>query len=122
MSIRKAFVMRVNAGHAAAYERRHNPIWPELAAALKEHGAANYSIFHDPATDQLFGYVEIDSEERWAAIAATDVCRRWWRHMSDIMPAHPDHRPLAHRSGRCSILSSGGTHPPGGRNRPRNWW
>jgi len=28
--IRKAFVMSVNAGSQAEYERRHNPVWPEL--------------------------------------------------------------------------------------------
>ena len=28
--IRKAFVMSVNAGQEAEYEKRHRPIWPEL--------------------------------------------------------------------------------------------
>ena len=27
----------------------------------------------------LFAYAEIESEERWQAIASTPVCRRWWR-------------------------------------------
>jgi L-rhamnose mutarotase len=30
MKIRKAFVMSVNAGAEEEYEKRHNPIWPEL--------------------------------------------------------------------------------------------
>ena len=34
-------------------------------------------------------------EERWDAIAATDVCRRWWRYMSEVMPAKPDGEPLS---------------------------
>ncbi|WP_139781734.1 L-rhamnose mutarotase, partial [Salmonella enterica] len=33
--IRKAFVMQVNAGAHEEYQRRHNPIWPELEAVLK---------------------------------------------------------------------------------------
>ena len=34
-----------------------------------------------------------DSQERWNAVASTEVCRRWWRHMRDIMPANPDNSP-----------------------------
>lgn len=93
--IRRAFVMSVNAGQEAEYARRHQPIWPELEAVLKAHGVHNYSIFLDPPTRQLFAYVEIEDEARWAAIAQTPECQRWWRHMSDVMPSHPDHRPVA---------------------------
>ncbi len=93
--IRKAFVMSVNAGAEAEYARRHQPIWDDLAAVLKAHGAHNYSIFLDPATRQLFGYVEIEDEARWNAIARTEVCQRWWKHMGDIMPSNPDHSPVA---------------------------
>ena len=40
-------------------------------------------------------YAEIESEERWQAIAATEVCRRWWGHMRDMMPCNPDDSPVA---------------------------
>ena len=93
--IRKAFVMSVHAGSEEEYERRHRPIWPELEQVLKSHGVHNYSIFLHPETRQLFGYVEIEDEARWAAIASTDVCRRWWVHMSTVMPSNPDHSPVA---------------------------
>lgn len=94
--IRKAFVMSVNAGREAEYERRHRPIWPELEAVLKRHGVHNYSIFLHPETRQLFGYVEIEDEARWAAIARTSECQRWWKHMADVMPANPDSSPVSH--------------------------
>jgi len=93
--IRKAFVMSVNEGLEREYERRHSPIWPELAAQLKAHGVHNYSIFLHPETRQLFGYVEIEDEARWAAMAETDVCRKWWAHMKEIMPSHPDNSPVS---------------------------
>jgi L-rhamnose mutarotase len=93
--IRKAFRMSVNAGQEAEYERRHNPIWRELEETLVHHGVRSYSIFLDPATRDLFGYAEIDSEERWAAIASTEVCRRWWRHMKEVMPANADDSPVS---------------------------
>ena len=95
MTIRKAFRMSVNAGQEAEYERRHNPIWRELEETLVGHGVRTYSIFLDPATRDLFAYAEIDSEERWAAIASTEVCRRWWRHMKEVMPANPDDSPVS---------------------------
>jgi L-rhamnose mutarotase len=93
--IRKAFVMSVNAGAEVEYERRHRPIWDELADVLKAHGVHNYSIFLHPETRQLFGYAEIESEERWSAIASTEVCQRWWKHMADVMPANPDSSPVS---------------------------
>ena len=93
--IRKAFVMSVHAGKEAEYERRHRPIWKELEDVLKKHGVHNYSIFLHPQTRQLFGYVEIEDEKRWAAIAQTDVAKRWWAHMKDLMPSNPDNSPVA---------------------------
>ncbi|SDS33047.1 L-rhamnose mutarotase [Opitutus sp. GAS368] len=91
--MRKAFIMAVNLGRAEEYIHRHNPIWPELAQTLKAHGVRNYSIFYHPASRQLFGYVEIQSELRWAAIAQTEICQRWWRHMSELMPTNDDGSP-----------------------------
>lgn len=85
--------MEVAAGCEAEYERRHQPIWEELEATLKEHGAHRYSIFLHSGTNQLFGYVEIEDEARWNAIAATPVCQRWWKYMSEIMPSNPDNSP-----------------------------
>lgn len=93
--IRKAFVMSVNEGQEEEYERRHRPIWAELEATLKEHGAHNYSIFLHPETRQLFGYVEIEDEARWNAIAETEICKKWWAYMGDIMPANPDSSPVS---------------------------
>ena len=93
--IRKAFVMSVHTGQEEEYIRRHSPIWPELEAALQDHGAHNYSIFLYPETRQLFGYVEIEDEARWRALAKTDVCQRWWKSMQELMPSNPDGSPVA---------------------------
>lgn len=91
--IRKAFVMSVDAGKEAEYERRHRPIWPELEAVLKKHGVHNYSIFLHAETRQLFAYAEIEDEARWNAIAQTPICQKWWKHMGDVMPSNSDHSP-----------------------------
>ncbi len=94
--IRKAFVMSVHPGQEAEYERRHRPIWPELEAVLRKHGVKSYSIFLDQSTSQLFAYAEIESEERWAAIADTPECRGWWVSMRELMPSNPDASPVSH--------------------------
>ena len=92
--IRKAFRASVFPGQQSEYERRHSPIWKELEDQLISHGVRTYSIYIDPATNDLFGYVEVASEDQWAAIASTEVCRRWWRYMREIMPAHDDDSPV----------------------------
>ena len=87
--------MTVNHGHEREYERRHQPIWPELEDVLRQHGVLTYSIFLDAETNELFGYVEVESDEQWAAIGSTDVCRRWLHYMRDIMPSNPDASPIS---------------------------
>ncbi len=92
--IRKAFRASIFPGHHVEYERRHSPIWQELADVLLRHGVRTYSIYLDVETNDLFGYVEVESEAQWQAMATTDVCRRWWRHMREIMPAREDDSPV----------------------------
>ena|SRR5688572_31443012 len=93
--IRKAFLMSVNPDAHVEYEKRHRPIWDDLSAILKRHGVANYSIFLDEETSQLFGYAEIESEEQWNTIAETDECQLWWAYMRDIMPTNSDNSPVS---------------------------
>ena len=93
--IRKGFLMRLEPGNQAEYERRHNPIWPELQAVLKAHGVHNYSIYLEQESDYLFAYVELESEERWQQIAHSEVCQRWWAHMKPLMQTNEDNSPIA---------------------------
>jgi len=93
--IRKAFLMSVSADAHDEYERRHNPIWADLAAVLKRHGASNYSIFLESEKSLLFAYVEVESEHRWSEIADTPECKNWWAFMKDIMPANADNSPVS---------------------------
>jgi L-rhamnose mutarotase len=93
--IRKAFRMSVHRGQESEYARRHQPIWEELERTLIAHGVHKYSIYLDPETNDLFGYVEIEDDARWATVVETDVCKRWWRHMRDLMPSNADDSPVA---------------------------
>lgn len=86
--------MSVHPGRESEYARRHQPIWAELKRALLDHGVLAYSIFLDPATRDLFGYIEVEDEARWRTLASTDVCRRWWTSMRELMPCNPDDSPV----------------------------
>lgn len=87
--------MRLNPGMAAEYERRHNQLWPEMAEMIRRHGGRNYSIFLDPDTNFLFGYIEIEDEQLWDSSAGTDINQKWWDFMADIMQTNPDNSPVA---------------------------
>jgi L-rhamnose mutarotase len=50
---------------------------------------------HPLRCPQLFAYAEIESVERWSAVARTPVCQRWWRYMGEVMPFNPDSSPVA---------------------------
>ena len=93
--IRKASIMYVNADSYCEYKQRHDELWPDLASELKNHGAQNYSIFLDERTGQLFAYLEVECEEKWAKIAQTETCKRWWAYMKDIMQTNPDNSPVS---------------------------
>lgn len=92
---RHAFKMYLNPGMRAEYARRHDEIWPELAALLKATGIANYSIHLDEETNVLFGYLERRDDHGMADLPSHPVMRRWWEHMRDIMRTRPDGSPVA---------------------------
>lgn len=82
-------------GMEAKYKRRHDELWPEMKEMIHEFGGKNYSIFLDRDTNILFGYIEIESEEKWAKSADTAICRKWWDYMADIMKVNPDNSPVS---------------------------
>lgn len=83
--IRKSFLIQVKEGMAGEYERRHNPIWPGLAEIFKKHGVQKFSINLHEKTGCLFGYIEVENEEGYNAIGDYDVCKKWWKHMAEIL-------------------------------------
>lgn len=93
--VRKAFVMKVYPNKQLEYEKRHNKIWPEMVEELHKHGASNYSIFLDKETSKLFGYVEVQDEEKWSKLAKSKVNQKWWDFMKDVMETHADNSPVS---------------------------
>ncbi|MCG6904804.1 MAG: L-rhamnose mutarotase [Rhodobacter sp.] len=89
-----AFRMRLNPGMADEYRRRHDAIWPELVALLREAGVSDYSIFLDEETHILFGVLWRSDGHRMDDLPAHPLMQRWWAHMADIMETEPDNKPV----------------------------
>ena len=90
----KGFKMQLFEGQAEEYEKRHNELWPEMIEMIHEHGGKNYTIFWDKETDTLFGYLEIEDEEKWSKSADTAINRKWWDFMAPVMETNPDNSPV----------------------------
>ncbi|HPT32831.1 MAG TPA: L-rhamnose mutarotase, partial [Prolixibacteraceae bacterium] len=60
---RFGFKMKMKPGCREEYIKRHNEIWPELAALIKAGGVFDYSIFLDEETNILFGVQKVSGEQ-----------------------------------------------------------
>ena len=90
-----AFRMKLNPGMKAEYRKRHDAIWPELVALLREPGVSDYSIHLDEATNTLFGVLWRSDDHTMADLPKHPVMQRWWANMSDIMETREDNEPVA---------------------------
>ncbi|MBX3252651.1 MAG: L-rhamnose mutarotase [Chitinophagaceae bacterium] len=92
---RLAFKMKLHKGFEAEYEKRHNELWPELHALLKQTGIQEYSIFLDRETNFLFGYLQVADSLAMDALPQQPVMKRWWHYMKDIMEVNADESPVS---------------------------
>lgn len=92
---RVAFKMKLFPGQEAEYKKRHNEIWPELQALLKETGIGDYSIFLDEETNTLFGVLTIGDPARLDTLPKQEVMQRWWAYMAGIMETNEDLSPVS---------------------------
>src|SRR5215471_7101939 len=93
MPERFAFRMNLNPGEAVAYEKRHDEIFPDMVAALKQAGISDYEIWLDPKTYHLFAVLTRSDDHRMDRLPELEVVRRWWKHMADIMETDADNVP-----------------------------
>ena len=91
---RIAFKMYLNKGATEEYKKRHDAIWPELVALLKEAGVEDYSIFLDEETSTLFGVLKTSNPEAMNELPQKEVMQKWWGFMKDIMQTNADNSPV----------------------------
>lgn len=104
MAERIAFRMNLNPGQAAEYEKRHDNIYPELAKALTDAGVSDYSIWLDPETHHLFAILTLADNNTLDALPETEICKRWWAFMADIMETDATNVPTQTPLSRVFLL------------------
>jgi len=87
--------MKLLPGCREEYIKRHNLIWPELVSLLKKEGISNYSIFLDEETNTLYAYQEQSGESSSQDLGSTEIVKKWWKYMADIMETNPDNSPVS---------------------------
>ncbi|MCF6301592.1 MAG: L-rhamnose mutarotase [Devosiaceae bacterium] len=90
-----AFKMKLRPGMALEYKRRHEKIWPQLSTLLRHAGIRDYSIHLDRETNILFGVMWRKTDHDSEALAQTEIMRKWWDHMADIMEVNSDNQPVS---------------------------
>jgi L-rhamnose mutarotase len=90
-----AFKLSLNPGMKAEYIKRHDEIFPELVDLLHEAGVKDYSIHLDEETNTLFGVLWRRVDHTMADLPNTEVMKRWWAHMADIMATNDKNEPIA---------------------------
>lgn len=87
---RYAWKAIVKEGKIDEYVKRHNEIWPELVALLKEAGIKNYTIWN--VGNELFGYYECEKGADFAAKtqAESPIVDKWNEYMKDVMVMEMD--------------------------------
>lgn len=92
---RRGFVMKLHPNFAVEYRHRHNEIWPELSALLKNYGISDYSIFLQEETNTLFGVMTVADLNALDRLPQEPLMQKWWAYMQDIMETNPDHSPVS---------------------------
>jgi L-rhamnose mutarotase len=91
---RNAFIMQLKPGTEAEYKQRHDDIWPELAEELRKAGVSDYSIYLDEETLTLFAVQKLSDDNTADNLANTEIVKKWWAYMADLMETNPDHSPV----------------------------
>jgi L-rhamnose mutarotase len=92
---RVAFKMKLFPGFEQEYKKRHDAIWPELSALLKETGISDYSIFLDEETNSLIGVLKVTDKALLDTLPAKAIMQKWWAYMGDIMESNADNSPVS---------------------------
>jgi L-rhamnose mutarotase len=86
--------MKLKPGCEAEYQKRHDEIWPELKAELRQAGVSDYSIYLDRETLLLFAFQRLADDHTSDTLPDSPVVKRWWASMAPLMETNPDHSPV----------------------------
>ena len=101
-----AWMRRLREGREAEYDRRHQAVFPELEAAMREAGVTRYAIFRDGRS--VIGCFEAaDGFAALERVQATEASRRWQQTMAPLFePIEGADWGIAKRLNRVWALAS----------------
>ncbi|MBA3627121.1 MAG: L-rhamnose mutarotase [Chloroflexi bacterium] len=82
---RAVFYLRLFPGTEAEYDRRHAPVWPELAAEIRESGLRNMSGFRRGTDVWYYLEGEPDVEAAFAVHGPKPANQRWNQYFRDVI-------------------------------------
>lgn len=92
---RVCFLLKVKKDRLAEYKERHQAVWPEMLAALREAGWHNYSLFLRE-DGLLVGYLETpDFAAARSGMAGNPINERWQKEMASFFEGLEGQRPDA---------------------------
>ena len=86
--------MTIKPGFEDEYKVRHDNIWPELSAVLKDAGISDYSIFLEDSSNKLFAVLWREDNHKMDELPHHPIVKKWWEYMSDIMLCNADNSPV----------------------------
>jgi L-rhamnose mutarotase len=87
--------MKLKPGYKQEYIKRHNEVWPDIKALIKDSGISDYHIFLDEETNILFGVQKISGGTSSQELGNVEIQQKWWDYMSDIMEVNSDNSPIS---------------------------
>lgn len=76
------FVLKLKPGCYDEYKRRHDDIWPEMAALMSDNDMTNVIYRFD---DWLFVYGTAPSKEAWERVDMDPLSAKWNEYMLDVL-------------------------------------
>ncbi len=91
---RVGFKMKIYAGKADEYRRRHDEIWPELNELLRSSGISDYTIFLDEESLELFAVQNLADDHTTDDLSENPLIQKWCEYMADIVLMDADGNPI----------------------------
>ena len=74
--------LRLRPGCYQEYKKRHDQLWPEMAAAMKANGISSVIFRFE---EYLFVYQTAPSEAAWQRMSSDPVTPLWNKHMAEVL-------------------------------------
>jgi L-rhamnose mutarotase len=90
--MRRAFVIRLQAGALPEYDDRHKSIWPEVVAEIERCGISRITAFEsDPL---VFYYSEVADERAWEKLWSSEIHAQWAEAFAPLIARAAENEPV----------------------------